>query len=205
MKKVIFIFLTIFLVGCTKDISQSQETIEATPAGNQGCDVVVECEEDTVADMGEYETLIGESHVFIEKTMAEVNQYFEDRESFIVYYGFSSCPWCIEAVPVLNDLAKENNRKVIYVDIRSSGEDQRVETNDEYVHLMEWIEKYSLLDDEGSPRLYVPAVYFVSDGEIEVYNIGTVDSHDAKEREMTEEEIQKLIEIYQSGFDAVRE
>ncbi len=207
MKKHITLILMIALVGCTSTTNQENRVTPESTAqtGPIGCGVQeTECDEGPKADMTGYEGFSDEDHVFTAAQMSEVNQYFVDGESFVVYYGFSSCPWCKEAMPVLNDVAKEFDRRVIYVDVREDKEDMRVDENEDYVQLKEILNDYLLKDEDGNPTLYVPGVYFVKDGEVLSYNVGTVDTHDAKTREMTEEEKNQLIEIYRAGFEAAK-
>ncbi len=202
MKKYIMLFLVVLLAGCST-------TTEPTPEpGNGGapfgCGVESECDEGSAADMSEYASLEGVGHIYVASDLAAVNSYIENEETFIVYYGFSSCPWCKEMVRVLNDLAKEYDRRVLYVDLKPGGEDLRVDTNEDYNRAVELLGDYMFTNEEGNPTLYVPGVYFIKNGKVLSYNVGTVDTHDAKERLMTEEEVNQLIEIYRAGFEAAK-
>lgn len=202
MKKGIIAVMIMFLMGCSSETIQSTpEPTETATTGVLGCGVEEECDDGERADMSGYEGFTDEEHVFVSATMSEVNSYFEKDETFVVYFGFSSCPWCKEAAPILNDIAKEFDRRVLYVDTRLDGDDIRVETNSDYVQLMELVQEYVEKDESGNEFLYVPAVYFVKDGEVVSYNIGTVGTHDATERVMTEEEVELLKVVYRSGFE----
>ena len=49
--------------------------------------------------------------------------------------------------------------------------------------------------------MYVPMVVEMKDGKVKNTHIGTVDSYDPNEREMTEEETQELKKIYEEFFE----
>ena len=51
-------------------------------------------------------------------------------------------------------------------------------------------------NDEGILTLYVPLVLVVKDGKVIDGHEGTLDSHDATERKMTDDEKKELTQIY---------
>ena len=51
-------------------------------------------------------------------------------------------------------------------------------------------------NDEGILTLYVPLVLVVKDGKVIDGHEGTLDSHDATERKMTDNEKKELTQIY---------
>lgn len=201
MKKILCLMLALCLFGCTK--------VESPNSSNQvGCDVTSECGEGEKADMSGYDNFLSTDHNYLEVEMSDINEMFNKDETFVAYFGFSTCPWCIEILPVLNTVAQENNMKVQYVNIRPGGTDKefdiRVDTNEDYLEFVEIVKDTLGTTDEGIKRLFVPFVYFVKDGEIVAYREGTFDNHDAKERTMTNEEITELSEIYRAGFEKLK-
>ena len=58
--------------------------------------------------------------------------------------------------------------------------------------------------DDGL-TLYVPVVVSIKDGNTIDGHVGTVDGHDAHERVMTEEEVEKLTAIYSEMLEAFLE
>ena len=42
----------------------------------------------------------------------------ENKESGIVYFGFSDCPWCQEALPILKQVLEEQKLNCYYVQTR---------------------------------------------------------------------------------------
>ena len=49
----------------------------------------------------------------------ELDKNLKNKDDFILYLGFPTCPWCRNIIPVLFDSAKENNiDKVYYINVR---------------------------------------------------------------------------------------
>lgn len=204
MKKLLSLLLVLVLTGC-----QQATPPTSTASTSNGCDITVEC--DVIgekADMSAYEDFMDTDHVFKEITMAQGNELLQSDKTFVLYYGFSTCPWCVEVLPILNDVAKENGMEVEYVNVRPTGTDStndiRVDTNPDYVQLVELTKEYLSTTDEGVKRLYVPFVFFVKDGEIVASHQDTFPEHDAHERKMTEDEVSRLTTIYDDGFKALK-
>lgn len=207
MKKLLSLCLVLVLSGCTPSPAQSTPT--STTSSNTGCDITVEC--DVVgekADMSAYKDFMDSDHVFNEITMAQGNELLQSEKTFVLYYGFSTCPWCIEVLPILNDVAKKNGMAVEYVNVRPGGTDStfdiRVDTNPDYVKLVELTNDYLTVNDEGVKRLFVPFVFFIKDGEIVASHQDTFPEHNAHERKMTADEVNRLTAIYDDGFKALK-
>lgn len=155
-------------------------------------------------DMSDYEGFNDENHVFVESEMSEIDEKMEKGETFAVYFGFSQCPWCIEIVPILNEVAKENKASVLYVNTRKNSEWKSNIDIDNYDLFVERFGDYVPLDDDGIKHLYTPHVFFVKNGEVSYEHAYTVDGHDAHERKMTEAEISEVKAYYQAGFDSLK-
>jgi len=158
----------------------------------------------TKSDMSGYEGFTDTEHVFYDMTVAGMLEYMDAKESFAVYFGFDNCPWCLDAMPVLNEAAKEYEAEVGYIDTRKNPAWQKNVDIDDYDKLVERIGNYFTYDNDGNRHLYTPAVVFIKDGEVVLYHEGTVESHNARERSMTDEEIEELKEIYREGFEAIK-
>lgn len=193
MKKTILLALMgiLLLSGCTK----KEETPADTP---QGCDDAPTCGLTHPADMSAYEGFMEEENQFVTLDMADFLTKLEEKQSGIFYFGFSTCPWCIEAVPIMNEAAKEADVHIYYIDkhAESSSEEliQQVEEK-----LADRLQK----NEEGKPTLYVPYVIVLKDGEIIAEHMDTVPGHDAHERKMNEEEQSELKSIYLEMFHKV--
>jgi len=114
-----------------------------------------------LADMSGYG--ITGVHHFVESNAKEVVDKLNNGESFIVLFGFDTCPNCLEAVPVLNEVSKDYDYNILYVNTRANGESSNIEIPN-YDLLVEAIGDYFATDEDGTPHLYVPFVMFVKDG-----------------------------------------
>ena len=46
--------------------------------------------------------------------MQEALSVFQ-KESAILYFGYPSCPWCVEALPVMNEVMKADKQHILYI------------------------------------------------------------------------------------------
>lgn len=114
-----------------------------------------------------------------------------DSKTGIIYFGYNTCPWCRNAVPILIEAAKENNIETIYyADIH------KLKLSNIREELYNKLDSYLSVNEEGKKALAVPAVYFVVDGNIVCNHTGTVDSYHNPYNKMTTEQEQELLNIY---------
>ena len=200
MKRLIVCLLCAVLCGCV-----SSPTTQ-TPSSNQhGCSVVAPCG-DEKADMSAYENFMDSDHVFVSASFLDALQAIENKQTFVLYAGFSTCPWCLEAMPILNEVAKEFDVPVSYINTRpdhTKESELRVDENPDYVQFVEVMDEILSEDDEGKKHMYVPFVFFIKEGEVIAYHEDTFPEHDAHERNMTEDEVARLTQIYRDGFTAL--
>lgn len=153
------------------------------------------------SDMSGYQYLEDEEHVFTDWTVEDFLQALDDQETFTAYFGFSSCPWCNEAVPILNEAARESGVSwVYYIDTRADSSWTSNMDITDYDLLVERVGSYFPYDDDGYRHLYTPFVFFVKDGEVVATHEGTLEGQDASEERLTEEEQQELLQIYLDDF-----
>lgn len=162
------------------------------------------CAAETKSDMSGYEGFTDENHVFYDMTVSDAAGLMDQGKTFAVYFGFAKCPWCIDAVPVLNEEAKAAGMKVGYVDTRKDPSWQSNLDVDDYDLLTEKFGEYLEYDDDGIRHLYTPHVFFIKDGAVVYEHSGTADGHVAYEREMSPEELEELTEAYREGFARMR-
>lgn len=163
---IIPILLTVILVGCNKEETDAQKFAK------------------------EY-TKITEYNYFVYRESDEIVKILENGTG-VVYLGFPECKWCQAYVPILNEVADiEGLEKIYYYDILEA----RKNNTSDYQKMVEILSDYLQYDDEGNKRIYVPAIIFVSKGEIVGFDDETsYDTKDFKEPEdyWTEEEISDL-------------
>ena len=141
---VILIGVVIFLL--VRD--NNEENIETTPT-------------DAEKFAEEYPSM-PDDNVFTYATVDEIIDVLDDG-SGIVYLGFPECQWCNAYVPYLNDVAKSVGvNEILYYNIR----EDRSNNSENYQKIVELLDGYLTDDEEGNPRIYVPAVIFVNNGTI---------------------------------------
>lgn len=179
-----FIMITsMFLCGC------------AGQSGNKAVPV-------NPADMSHYETYDANTdYVFEVSTVEQFIERFDNDETFTAYFGFDNCPFCNQAMPVLNSVASELNTTVDYIDARANASWKSNTDIDSYDELVKRIGSLFEVDEKG-PHMYVPLVVFIKDGEIASSHVGYTDDFDA-DYVPTKEQHDELVKIYTDGFEKI--
>lgn len=193
---IVTLLLALCLVGC------SSTTTKKPKDKDQDKNVCsIECD---TADMSEYATFKETDHAFLEITIAQSLQLIKDEDfTGILYFGYPTCPWCVEAVPIMNEVAKSYDLSIYSINKKSEDSIANEQGFQEMTTILD--EAYGLdVDDKtGEPRLYVPEVVIVNKGKITSHHMGTVDGHDATQRTMNEDEAKLLKSIYKKLFKTI--
>lgn len=207
MKKVLtilIIFMLMFTVtGCNKE-SEKKELTDAEKFKQ------------------EYEKINGEEsygkktrtvsiptdNPFIYKEASDIVEMMDNEETFLVYFGFNSCPWCRSVIEELIKIASDNNlEKIYYVDVKDIrdvkeiAEDGKIKTTKEgskdYYKLLEKMDSvlddYTLTNEDEEEisaeekRIYAPNVVAVIDGKAKEMSTGTPESLKDPFQELTNE------------------
>lgn len=195
MKKILSLALLglVVLSGC-------QSAQQEEPTNNaQGCEYETTCSTTTPADMSAYEGFMNEDNQFIDLPMDDFISKLDANETGIFYFGFASCPWCIEAVPIMNEAAEQEDVHIYYIDKKAE-----TSTEEEIAKVEDRLQDLLQKNDDGKPTLFVPFVVIVKDGEILATHADTVPGHDAHERKMNEEEQADLRAIYVELFAKIK-
>ncbi len=190
MKKIVLLLLAFCLFACTNTANNTND--DNLPY----CDIT---SDSCLNEEFDYEEFMNGNNVFEEITMQEAIDKFKNQESGIIYFGFSTCPWCIEALPIMNEVAASMDKKIYYVATRDSERNLNY-TDEEKAEILKYIGEFEDADDDGNKQIYVPLVITFENGISKKANLGTVDDHDAHERKMTDEEKENLKEIYTELF-----
>lgn len=128
------------------------------------------------------------SSTFIKSSYKELKSIIEDKKTEIYYLGYADCPWCEDAVPVLKEVLDSQNMKIKYLDTK-----ELKKNDDEFQDTKRLLSTIVGEDD----KLYVPQVIVILKGEVIANHQGTLDEHDANERDLTSAEQDMLKEIYE--------
>ena len=186
MKKFVVVFLALMMCACS---AQDQG----------GCPENMVEESGERADMSAYGTLDDEEHVFYKKSMDEIITMFEEKQSGLIYFGYVGCPWCAEAIPIMDEVAKVRGLTISYAET-FDGESYTLQ-GDVRETIYSYLNDFLSENDDGEKTMYVPFVVVVKNGEVIAAHEGTVSSHNAHERLMNDSEIIELTNIYEDMFD----
>lgn len=178
-KKLILIMLLVLslgLYGCgkTTDADKFKEEYESVNGEKSGSNKIRTLD-------------ISKDNPFVYKEAKDIVKAIENNETFVVYFGFSTCPWCRSVLPYLIESAKDNKiDEIYYVDIKEirdtleydneTGEFKTTKEGDkDYMKLIELLgnalEDYKLKDEDGEDvltgekRIYAPNVVVVDHGK----------------------------------------
>ena len=125
----------------------------------------------------------------------ELDEFLENGTG-IIYFGYSTCPWCRNILPILIDASKESNiNKIYYVNTHSKIDEDK---------LIDKLKDFLSIDDEGNKRFAVPDVYVIKDGKIINNHRGTVDSYHNPYKGMNDKQKQELKDIYLEMFRVIK-
>ena len=120
-------------------------------------------------------------------------------ETGIFYFGYNSCPWCRNIVPVLIDAVKEKNIETIYyVDTH------KLNLSNIKKELFEFLGDNLISDEEGEKVLAVPDVYFIKNGNIIGHHLGSVNSYRNPYTKMTTKQKKELKNIYKELIEEMK-
>ena len=139
-------------------------------------------------------------------TIEESIDFFDSKKTGVLYFGFEDCPWCQEILPILEESATEANIPIHYVKTRY-GKDQDYKhtySPEQKERLAVHLKDYMSENEEGELTLYVPLVVVVVDGIAIDAHVGTVEGHDAHERNITEKEKAIVRNKYKKMFNLLK-
>lgn len=193
--------------------------------GFTGCDNKDNSEiSDALKFKEEYESLNGESNEgngkkyrdieidddnpFVYKSEEEIIEMIDNEETFVVYFGFASCPWCRSIINPLMEVVDDLEiYPIYYVDVKEIRDVMVIDENgevvtkkegtDAYYELLEKLDTvlddYILIDEDGNEvvtgekRIYAPNIVSVVDGEVRNLTDGIGKSQDDAYMELTDE------------------
>ena len=103
-----------------------------------------------------------DDHIFRTLSAEEANSMIE-RGHGVLFLGFPECPWCQTLVPHLDASAKDMAiAEIQYFDIRQD----RADDTELYQKFVEKLEPYLDQGEDGKPRIFVPNVVILRNGEV---------------------------------------
>ena len=190
MKKILTCLLAVVLLaGCFNKTDSKKNTSSDTLTITNKVSLT-----STKADMKGYKWIRNDVADFQLITLKESLRMFEEGGTGILYYGYDECAWCNRAVPELNEVAKELNLTIYYVDASAKVE------KDDYKKLLEYIDPVLKVNSSGEKGFYVPAVIGVKNGKLVDYHVSLLDSFelskDDPNKQLSDAQKQELQDIY---------
>lgn len=153
------------------------------------------------------EITIDSKNKMVYKTTEEVLNLIDKKKSFVLYFGFDTCPWCRSVVPTLVSISKELNQEVYYIDVKDIRDTFELDDDNkpklvkkgskDYSKLLEKLEpvleEYTLTDSDnneikvGEKRIYAPSIVSVIDGKAKKLTTGISDKQTDGYMKLTKE------------------
>ena len=153
------------------------------------------------------EITIDSKNKMVYKTTEEVLNLIDKKKSFVLYFGFDTCPWCRGVVPTLASISKELNQEVYYIDVKDIRDTFELDDDNkpklvkkgskDYSKLLEKLEPvledYTLTDSDnneikvGEKRIYAPSIVSVIDGKAKELTTGISDKQTDGYMKLTKE------------------
>ncbi|MDI4585176.1 transporter [Oenococcus sp. UCMA 14587] len=105
-----------------------------------------------------------------EKSTSETLSLIERKNPGIYYFGFPSCPWCQELLPLFNEELKKKELHAYVTNVRASNY-----TSKDNIRL----EKL-FIKNTNQPRLSVPFIIEITRKHKIITHVGTVKGHNAE-------------------------
>lgn len=171
------------------------------------------------------EITIDSKNKIVYKTTEEVLNLIDKKKSFVLYFGFDTCPWCRSVVPTLASISKELNQEVYYIDVKDIRDTFELDDDNkpklvkkgskDYSKLLEKLEPvledYTLTDSDnneikvGEKRIYAPSIVSVIDGKAKELTTGIsdkqTDSYMKLTKEMEKETYNKIKKVLKQVSD----
>ena len=171
------------------------------------------------------EITIDSKNKMVYKTTEEVLNLIDKKKSFVLYFGFDTCPWCRSVLPTLASISKELNQEVYYIDVKDIRDTFELDDDNkpklvkkgskDYSKLLEKLEPvledYTLTDSDnndikvGEKRIYAPSIVSVIDGKAKELTTGIsvkqTDGYMKLTKEMEKETYNKIKKVLKQVSD----
>ncbi len=167
---------------------------------------------------------LNDKNPFVYASEDDIKSLF-DGGTGVIYFGFPTCPWCRNVVPVLNEAIGNTSIEHVYyyniktirstISFNDNNELVNTKGNDFYYYLLDkldsYLTEYVIKDnknkdyDTKEKRLYAPTVVFIKEGKIIGVHEGTVDSQEDPYIVLNDTQKNELMTIYQDYLTKVTE
>ena len=172
------------------------------------------------------EVEIDEDNPFVFATAEEIQEKIDNKETFAVYFGFNSCPWCRSIITTLIEVADDLDiDKIYYVDVldirdtyelNSKNKPEKTKDGSEGYNelinsLANVLSDYTLTTEKGKTvqvgekRIYAPNLVSVVDGKAQKLNTGISEMQTDSMMELTDEMKKDTYDQFKCVLDCLQE
>ncbi|MGL4382410.1 MAG: hypothetical protein ACRCTA_01690 [Bacilli bacterium] len=141
----------------------------------------------------EYE--LNNKNSFVEVDAKEALAIFKDKG--IIVFAFKECPYCQLLIPVVNDVAQDHKIDQIYY---YNLKEDRLNNTKDYQALVEVTKDYIQLDESNQPKIMVPHLFIIKDGNIIEDHFGVLDNRVNDKEPLSKDEYRTLYDILNLKF-----
>lgn len=136
------LLLTIFTVtACGEGTLQTEERYERN-------DSSFESSEEKSLNINNESEYLGLVEDFKKVSVEDINKKIDNNESFYLYVGRVTCPYCRIFVPKLHSAAENNLSQINYLDVENTTQDAEFESFLSTINL-QYVPSVVFFDDEG--------------------------------------------------------
>lgn len=213
------LIICIFLTGCGKQstISDSQRFKKEYESINGKLDV----DRNIIRELE-----IDENNPIVYSTADEIVEKIQNKESFVVYFGYASDPWCRSIIHTLLDVSHEESlNKLYYVDISQIRDSMSLDRNGNlmtnvegttgYKKLVElfkdYLSDYIITNDSGdivntkTKRIYAPTVIGIVKGEVSRIETGISKEFSDPYMELTDDVVSYMYDRFKCVIKCISE
>lgn len=211
IKFILTLCLTFTCFGCIKKESDAMKFKKEYESLNG---TIREKDKQTIRTLS-----IDDDNPMVYSSCQDIIDRIENKETFIIYFGFSDCPWCRSSIETFIESTKENNiSTVYYVDIKEDRDEIEIidsqiskskEGSTAYYKLLDLLEP--VLDeyivdetDTLEKRIYAPNYISILNGKPQLKIDGTSSLQSDGYQEINEEMKQDMKDQFQSLFDSIQ-
>lgn len=135
-----------------------------------------------------------DTSLYKSSTSAEIQNRYENRDTFVFFVGQKNDAYSQELVPILNDIANRTSFDSIeYLDREQFGKK-------DLDSISNVVDMYKAPTCSGDTKIRIPSIVFVRDGETIYVHHGTIPGYDPLDRTMNEAETDELYRVLESAF-----
>lgn len=211
IKFILTLCLTFTCFGCIKKESDAMKFKKEYESLNG---TIREKDKQTIRTLS-----IDEDNPMVYSSCQDIIDRIENKETFIIYFGFSDCPWCRSSIETFIESTKENNiSTVYYVDIKEDRDEIEIidsqiskskEGSTAYYKLLDLLEPVldEYIVDEintNEKRIYAPNYISILNGKPQLKVDGISSLQTNGYQEINEDIKQDMKDQFQSLFDSIQ-